>query len=270
VAEGRLVAAEDEAPAVRRILELRSTGLGKSAIADRVNAEGFRRSRVSDPSKDLWTRKAVEGVLAHCSAYRGDGISRTVLGEEFVFETPALVPAEVADAAAAHEARKLASAASKVKRPYPLRLRVFHDHEDGTDPYTTHGVRHARAPRPDGLVFRSYKCVAANKQRNSGVEAFCPGFGRTQNGRSRTTVIADRVEALVLFELANADLGEYAKRVLEVLNSEASALNAAELDRRAEVLADAGNASTPLGNGASSTKSHTSPGSKPSKPKRTT
>jgi hypothetical protein len=157
-----------------------------------------------------------------------------------------------------------------VKRPYPLRLRVFHDHEDGTDPYTTHGVRHARAPRPDGLVFRSYKCVAANKQRNSGVEAFCPGFGRTQNGRSRTTVIADRVEALVLFELANADLGEYAKRVLEVLNSEASALNAAELDRRAEVLADAGNASTPLGNGASSTKSHTSPGSKPSKPKRTT
>jgi site-specific DNA recombinase len=237
VEEGRLVPHETEAAFVQRAVELRAAGLGHSAIADKLNAEGFLRTRVK--TNPRFTRKAVEGLLAHLSAYRGDGVRRHLNGASFTFDAPALVEASVADRAAAQEARKVPMASLRTKRTYGLRLRVFHDHEDG-EVFVTHGIRPKRKPRPDGLVYRYYRCVSANTQRNSGTAPACVGFGMASNGQPRTTVSADRVEALVLFEVARFvtdgdKLAGYARTALDTLA--ASAPDQTEDDLEADLAA---------------------------------
>lgn len=217
--EGVIAEQPTEAAVVRRMFSMRASGMSFPDIAAALGAEGIRprrkedrqaskKARLIDPdAPTIWleqrfTASSIQGYTSN-TAYMGAGISKElpVSGNRgakrkvFTFEAPALVsPDEWARANTPRPGRKAIRNAGNRVNSYGLSERILHEHSDGTRVPMFGQTRYegiGRARR----ALRFYRCSASRTV--DGKEASCPGFGEAY-GHELSSVVADRVEALVL------------------------------------------------------------------------
>ncbi len=193
--KGTIIEHPEHADTVRRVFELRRTGLSTTKIAAKLNAEGHAprpRGKTDDgkaivnPFSGELVQKILEPTAGH---YLGEGIERRLSKREapVVFAAPAIVTPDafMKAAKAAKRQNKVKNAGTK-RVKYALAERISHVHADDS----TFGMFGLSRARPDGEA-RWHRCSAARTPEG------CEGFGEV-NRQNMTSVNADLIEAGVL------------------------------------------------------------------------
>lgn len=241
--DGDIVIDEAEAEVVRKVFALRREGRSIPDIAAFLNKKTSMAPRTR---KDRRTGTAIPSRFSAGSvafylrnpAYRGDPIERSIAAAKgaapqvFYFPVPAIVSAVDWEAAQAPlVGRRPVEGAGEKRRLYALSGRLFHGHQDRETPSTMYG--HTRALNDTRV--RYYRC-SDSRSRPHKDPAFCPGLGRTPNGKDATSIDASWVEgAVLLWTLDN--LGTPAQVVRFLENTERRLTPAISISEAEEELA---------------------------------
>lgn len=208
--DGHLTENEPEAEVIRFLFRQRADSRSMRQVARAMNDRGYqprkrKDSKTGQPLPQRFTSGSVSQYLQN-DAYRGVPITRRIAPadgapkEAFEFPTPQIVSEDLW--ARANEVSLVVGGTGGFKppdeqRPYALRGRIWHRHDDETE-----STLFGQARKSSAGMQRTYRCTSSRRDNKKDIDPTCDGFGFA-HGHIITAIQADWVEAYTALWVLN-------------------------------------------------------------------